>query len=112
MEKEISIKNYQLNDNFKDYIDCPICYNLTDDFFKANCNHSWCNKCNLKINSNLCPLCRKQFKITKKNIKDISNRELELLRLRREIRREIRNRNNNRNNNIIIDFIDKSCCIN
>ena len=113
MENSISITNYQLNDNFKDYIDCPICYKITNNFYKAECNHSWCNNCNENMKSNLCPLCRKELKIIKKIKSDFSESELEYLRIRREIRRIIRNIN------IIYNFLNKCnkvlddmCCIN
>lgn len=107
MNNKVSI-NYQLNDNFSDSIDCPICYETTKKFYKADCNHSWCNDCNNKFSSNLCPLCRKEFRNTK--INDFSRSELEYLRIRREIREIIRNRHrrrNRRNNQNLFDKINE-----
>ena len=105
----ISVINYQLNDNYKDHIDCPICYKLSKDFFKSKCNHSWCIDCNKKIKSNLCPMCRYEFKNERENT-DI---DLEYLRVRNEIREIIRIRNR-RDDNIfyyLYKIIDKFCCI-
>ena len=81
----ISVINYQLNDNYKNHIDCPICYKLSKDFFKSKCNHSWCNDCNKKIKYNLCPICRFKFKNKIDEIDDIDS-HLEYLRIRNQIR--------------------------
>ena len=108
---DISVINYQLNDNFKDKIDCPICYKLSNDFFKANCNHSWCNDCNKKIKSNLCPICRYEFKDKEVDIDSI----LEYLRIRieiRESRRQRRIRRRRETIDYIIKIFKKYLCIN
>lgn len=118
MKNDISIKNYQLNDNLKDYIDCPICYETTNKFYIAECNHSWCNCCNKKILSNLCPLCRKKFKVLPNDdyLDEVIDSQINYLQLRREIirvRRIIRRRR--RRNSFIYKFnelFDYLCCIN
>lgn len=48
---------------------CCICQNeKTNEYFLSKCNHKWCKDCHdkLKENTNLCPLCRKEFAITYK----------------------------------------------
>lgn len=118
MNNDISIKNYQLNDNFKDYIDCPICYETTNKFYKADCNHSWCNCCNKKILSNLCPLCRKKFKMLNNDddLDEVTDSSIDYLQIREilRLRRIIRRRRIRRNSffykfNELFDYL---CCIN
>lgn len=110
MSNNMLIKNYQQNDSFKDHIDCPICYDTTNEFFKSECNHAWCNVCHNNIKSNLCPLCRKEFRKKIKNINNLS--ESEYLRLISEIRELIRIRRRRRRRNNFFDFIDSLFCIN
>ena len=47
-------------------IECPICLEEIDNklSFMTECNHSWCQNCNTKLNKNNiinCPICKKEF---------------------------------------------------
>ena len=53
-----------------DTIICPICFDKYVEYFIAECKHAWCHQCNLNIESNLCPLCRKPFKQPIKKINE------------------------------------------
>ena len=51
-----SIYSYQSIN--KKYIECPICFDVTKNFYLSKCKHSWCNSCNVKLTKYRCPLCR------------------------------------------------------
>ena len=40
-------------------MDCPICYELTNDFITTNCNHIFCINCITKIK--YCAICRTEL---------------------------------------------------
>ncbi len=52
-------------------MDCPICYELTNDFITTNCNHIFCINCITKIKR--CAMCRTELTRSKlcKEIKQI-----------------------------------------
>ena len=62
----------ELNDlhkQLKTAIECPICYEILDNFELSKCGHKYCITCLDKLieTSNKCALCKKQLK-WKKNL--------------------------------------------
>jgi len=48
--------------------DCKICYSTVSDK-KLPCGHDLCSSCVVRLNSALCPFCRKNFLFTAEEIK-------------------------------------------
>ena len=42
----------------KKNIECPICFNITNNYYLSKCKHAWCELCNSKLKKFKCPLCR------------------------------------------------------
>ncbi len=55
-------------------MDCPICYELTNDFITTNCNHIFCINCITKIKR--CAMCRTEL-TRSKLCKEIKQRYLQ-----------------------------------
>jgi hypothetical protein len=55
-------------------MDCPICYELTNDFITTNCNHIFCINCIRKIKR--CAMCRTEL-TRSKLCKEIKQRYLQ-----------------------------------
>ncbi len=70
-------------------MDCPICYELTNDFITTNCNHIFCINCITKIK--WCAMCRT---------------ELTRSKLCKEIRQKYLQTNINENINVNTDPIN------
>jgi len=72
----LKVKFYIKNQNSKESIECPICYNYCNNYcnnniFKTSCNHTFCkscyekwdNTCNFNNINTTCPICRNNKKI-------------------------------------------------
>ena len=57
-------------------IECPVCYDVTSNYYLSPCKHSWCTKCNLNPKfPRKCPLCRIQVPLSPKSRKLVKKRE-------------------------------------
>ena len=66
-------------------IECPICQENTNKYFKAPCKHAWCNVCHPNILSRNCPLCKQEFCTRKEDLIEIDGKKVQRIKSERPL---------------------------